>query len=272
MKFLERYGTFAFLVLTLLFMLFPLVWVGLLGFKNANQAFADPPLFLFEPTLENFVFGFQSLGWMKNVVNSLAVATLATAISLVLGVPCAYGFARFRIFGEKQLKFWILSVVMLPPVVAAIPIYTIWASLGLLDSRLGLALAHTIFNLPLVIWLMAGFFHDVPHEIEEAAEIDGCNKLQTMLFVSLPVARSGLATVTTLSFILSWNELLFANILTSRDAQTLPPAIGALWKDFGLLWGQIGAITLVATVPVLVIGFFLQKHLVRGLTLGAVKE
>jgi multiple sugar transport system permease protein len=200
------------------------------------------------------------------------VAALSTVISLGLGVPASYGFSRFRIFGEQHIRFWILSVVMLPPVVAAIPIYTIWAKLRLLDSHLGLALAHTIFNLPLVIWLMTGFFKEVPFEIEEAALIDGCSRIQSLAYVAIPVAKSGLITATTLSFILSWNELLFANILTSRDALTLPPAIGALWKDFGLMWGQIGAITLIATIPILIIGFFLQRHLVRGLTLGAVKQ
>ncbi len=271
-KAIERIGVWGFMAIVLFFFLFPLFWMILMGFKNQAQAFSDPPLFLFTPTLENFVFGFETLGWGKNVINSLIVATLATAISLILGVPCAYGFARFTILGDKHLRFWILSIVMMPPVVAAIPIFAIWSKLGLIDTHLGLALAHTIFNLPLVIWLMIGFFRDVPKEIEEAAEMDGCNAIQTLLFVSIPVAKSGLATVTTLSFILSWNELLFANILTQRNAQTLPPAIGALWKDFGLLWGQIGAITMVATIPVMIIGFFLQKHLVCGLTLGAVKE
>lgn len=270
--FIGKIGVVGFMVIVLFFFLFPLFWMTLLGFKDQAQAFADPPLLFFKPTLENFVYGMETLGWGRNIANSLIVATIATAISLVLGIPCAYGFARFRIFAEKELRFWLLSIVMMPPVVAAIPIFSIWAQLGLIDSHLGLAIAHTIFNLPLVIWLMIGFFKEVPREIEEAAEIDGCSSLQTLLFVSIPVAKSGLATVTTLSFILSWNELLFASILTQRNAQTLPPAIGALWKDFGLLWGQIGAITVVATVPVLIIGFFLQKHLVRGLTLGAVKE
>ncbi|MCH9853764.1 MAG: carbohydrate ABC transporter permease [Alphaproteobacteria bacterium] len=271
-KLSEKFVVTTFIGVALFFFLFPLFWMVLMGFKNHAQAFSNPPLFIFTPTLENFIFGFETLGWGNNLKNSLIVATLTTFISLLLGVPCAYGFARFKIFGDKHLRFWILSIVMMPPVVAVIPVFTIWAKLGLIDTYLGLAMAHTIFNLPLVIWLMIGFLKDVPHEIEEAAEIDGCNKIQKLLFISLPVAKSGLATVTTLSFILSWNELLFASILTQRKTQTLPPAIGALWKDFGLLWGQIGAITLIASVPVLIIGFFLQKHLVRGLTLGAVKE
>ena len=251
---------------------FPFHYLLLTSFKTPLDAIAVPPTVL--PgvwTLENYVSALSRAGVPAALINSVVTAVISTALSLLLAVPAAYAITRFRTPSGRVFILAALVTRMVPTIAVGAPLIEVMRSLGLTDTSFGLALAHTTISLPLSIWLMASFFEAVPDELGEAAEVDGCSRLQAMVRVVLPVVSGGLAVTAIFAFLASWNEFLFALLLTSVRAQTTPVVIANFQTRFGLDWGGMTALATVYSVPVILLTLFLQRHIVAGLTLGAVK-
>jgi len=251
--------------------LLPPVVLFLTSVKTEVDALSFPPKWIFLPTLKNYAEIFRTSPLVGYAFNSLIVASLNTGASLVLGSMAAYGLARFKFRGADNIAFWILSIRMMPPVAAIIPIYAIMKSLRILDTPWCLVITYLTFNLPFVVWMMKGFFEDIPREIEESALIDGCSEFGVFRKIALPLAAPGLAATAILAFIFSWNEFLFALILTGTKAVTLPVGIIGYMKETGINWGYMTAGGILALIPVIIFTTLVQKHLVKGLTLGALK-
>jgi multiple sugar transport system permease protein len=256
-----------FILVTLL----PYIWLILTSFKRRVDAFAIPPKIIFSATSANYYDVFIIKGMTKNLWNSLFIMLCSVAISLILGLPSAFAFSRFKTKYDSILLNYLLGTKFTPFVVLALPLYLIMSKLHILDTYFGIIVAHVAFNLPFVIWMMKGFFDSVPKEIDEAARIDGYSWFKVFLRIDIPLAKSGIAATTIFSAINSWNEFLMALILTGRDTATIPVAVPGLLTPRGTLWGQIAAVGTVITVPVLIFAIIVQKHMVSGLTMGAVK-
>ena len=251
--------------------LFPPVVLFLTSIKNDIDALSFPPKWIFDPTLKNYVDILNTSPLVDYALNSLIVASLNTLLCLIVGSMAAYGLARFKFRGADNLAFWILSIRMMPPVAAIIPIYILMKNLGLLDTPWCLVITYLTFNLPFVVWMMKGFFEEIPREIEESALIDGCSDFNVFFRIALPLVAPGLAATAIMVYIFSWNEFLFALILTGTKAVTLPVGIIGYMKETGINWGYMTAGGILALIPVIVFMVLVQKHLVKGLTLGALK-
>jgi multiple sugar transport system permease protein len=251
---------------------FPFIYLLFTSFKTPLDAIAVPPSVFPEVwTLENYVSALTREGVPAALINSVVTALISTALSLVLAVPAAYAITRFRTPSGRVFIVAALVTRMVPTIAVGAPLVQIMRSLGVTDTSFGLALAHTTISLPLSIWLMASFFEAVPDELSQAAEIDGCTRLQAMTRVVLPIVSGGLAVTAIFAFLASWNEFLFALLLTSVRAQTTPVVIANFQSQFGLDWGGMTALAAVYSIPVILLTLFLQRHIVAGLTLGAVK-
>lgn len=260
------------LAVTLILYGFPFVYLLLTSFKTPLDAIAVPPTVWPEQwTLENYVSALSREGVPAALINSVTTAVISTALSLVLAVPAAYAITRFRTPSGRVFIIAALVTRMVPTIAVGAPLVEIMRSLGLTDTSFGLALAHTTISLPLSIWLMASFFEAVPDELDEAAKVDGCSRLQALWRVVLPVVTGGLAVTAIFAFLASWNEFLFALLLTSVRAQTTPVVIANFQTQFGLDWGGMTALAAVYSVPVIILTLLLQRQIVAGLTLGAVK-
>jgi len=268
----SRILLWALLAATLVLYGFPFVYLLLTSFKTPLEAISVPPSVV--PTvwtLENYVSALTRQGVDAALINSVVTALISTGLSLVLAVPAAYAITRFRTPSGRVFILAALVTRMVPTIAVGAPLVEIMRSMGLTDTSFGLALAHTTISLPLSIWLMASFFEAVPDELSEAAKMDGCNRLQAMIRVVLPVVSGGLAVTAIFAFLASWNEFLFSLLLTSVRAQTTPVVIANFQSQFGLDWGGMTALAAVYSVPVIILTLFLQRHIVAGLTLGAVK-
>ena len=251
---------------------FPFHYLLLTSFKTPLDAIAVPPTVL--PgvwTLENYVSALSRAGVPAALINSVVTAVISTALSLLLAVPAAYAITRYRTPSGRVFVVAALVTRMVPTIAIGAPLVETMRTLGINDTSFALAIAHTTISLPLSIWLMASFFEAVPDELGEAAEVDGCSRLQAMVRVVLPVVSGGLAVTAIFAFLASWNEFLFALLLTSVRAQTTPVVIANFQTQFGLDWGGMTALATVYSVPVILLTLFLQRHIVAGLTLGAVK-
>ncbi len=263
------------LAAALAFFLFPVVWMFLTSFKNEAEFFSYPPVFIPRSfSLVNYLnamrFPPDGRGGLQGVRDSLIVSTGSMAVSLLLGASAAYSFARYRT-GGQNLSFWVLSTRMFPPVASALPLFLLFRSLHLLDTHLALIIANTVFNLPFVIWLLKGFFEDLPAELEEAALVDGATIFGAFRRIALPLVAPGLVATALFSFIFTWNEFMFALLMTRRDVRTLTIIVPSLVGGHEILWGEIAAVGVVAIIPNVLLALLLQRYLVRGLTLGAVK-
>jgi multiple sugar transport system permease protein len=251
---------------------FPFVYLLLTSFKTPLDAIAVPPQVLpSQWTLENYVAALSKEGVVPALINSGATAVLSTAFSLALGVPAAYAITRYRTPSGRIFVVAALVTRMVPTIAVGAPLVETMRRLGISDTTIGLAIAHTTISLPLSIWLMSSFFEAVPVELEEAAKVDGSDRLQAFRYVVLPVVSGGLAVTAIFAFLASWNEFLFALLLTSVRAQTTPIVIANFQTQFGLDWGGMTALAAVYSVPVILLTLALQRHIVAGLTLGAVK-
>ncbi len=260
--------------------LFPIVWMIATSFKPPQDILARPPVIMFQPTFENYRFAFGEADFGRFIINTIIVATGSTIIVVVVGALAAYSFARFNP-GKGTLMFFILTARMMPGIAVIIPFFVIFRDLG--GTRIGSALflgldqpgalivAHTVFSLPFAIWLMHSFFQDVPRALEEAAMVDGATRFGTFLRISLPLAAPGLAVTAIFTFFFSWNEFLFANVLTRDAAKTITVGVSGFQTQQGILWGPMAAAATVAVVPTLIFVLVLQRYIVRGLTMGAVK-
>jgi multiple sugar transport system permease protein len=251
--------------------LFPFYWLLMLSLKTQNQAFATPPLFLFQPTFEHYVDLALNTDFPRFFGNSSIVAIGTVVLSLLLGVPAAYGFSRWRSRTSGWLLAWILLLRMVPGLTYVIPFFLLYKQLDLLDTHVGLVLIYTIFNLALVIWCMQAFFDDVPRTLEESAYVDGATRRQAFLRIVLPLAAPGLAATAVLCFLFSWNEFLFALIVTRFEARTAPVGITNFMAYEGVEWGRVAAGSVIILIPVLLFAVVVRRYLVRGLLAGAVK-
>ena len=251
---------------------FPFLYLLLTSFKTPLDTISVPPSVLpGEWTTANYGSALGREGVVPSFINSLSTAAISTVLSLVLAVPAAYGITRFRTVTGRVFIMSALVARMVPPVAVGVPLPGLIRSLNLFDTPLGLAIAHTTISLPLSIWLMASFFEAVPEELDEAAVMDGCGRLTALWHVVLPVVTGGLAVTAIFAFLASWNEFLFALLLTSVEAQTTPIVIANFQTQFGLDWGPMTALATLYSVPVILLTLLLQRHIVAGLTLGAVK-
>jgi multiple sugar transport system permease protein len=261
----------ATLIVVLLVALTPYIWMVMTSFKTRFDALADTPVWLFEPVLKHYPEVFINKEYLPLLWNSVVVAVSTTVLSLLIGVPAAYVFARHEFRGKEDLFFFFLTTRMAPPISIVVPMFLLFNYVGLADSRTALILAHSTFNLSLVVWMMRGFFADIPREIDEAAMMDGHSRAGMFVRVLVPLAAPGMAATAVLCFILSWNEFLYALILVAFESRTLIVGIPGLATPHGTLWGQMAAVGVVGTVPIIIFAALVQRHLVRGLTFGAVK-
>ena len=250
--------------------LFPVLWMATMMFKPAVAMFARPTEFFFTPTLGNFDYVISE-GFYWNLLTSVVLCTVSTLLLVVIGTPAAYAFARFEMKAKDDLFLFVLATRMGPPVCLVIPLYLIYAKIGLLDTYLGLTLAYMTFNLSFYVWVLRSFCRDLPVELEEAAALEGWSRLQIFMRLVFPLLRNGIVATGVLCFIFAWNEFLFAFMLGGDRVQTLPVVIPKLITAQGVRWGEVSVVGVAALVPVLTVVILLQKNIVRGLTLGAVK-
>jgi multiple sugar transport system permease protein len=266
---------YVLLFAALLFALAPVYWMLTISLKTEVEQFASPPpWFVFSPTLDHYYDAFIARGFGTYLLNSAIVAVASTACALVVGTLAAYALARFELPWRlnRHLSLWILSTRMFPAIVTVVPLFLMMRDVRLLNTRVSLIIVYTGFNLPFVVWMMRGFFADLPRDLEEAALVDGDSRLGALVRVVLPLVAPGLAATAVFCLIVSWNEFLFALVLTQTDAaMTLPVGIAGRVTQFEIKWGVMSAAATVAVVPILVFALSLQKYLVRGLSMGAVK-
>ena len=252
-------------------MLFPALWMLETSIKENRDVYAVPAKFFsFAMTLEHY----RDVSILSTAfLNSVVVAGVSTVLATVLGVPAAWAYSRFSLKAKKDQLFFILSTRFMPPVVVVIPIFLMYRQVGLIDSKLGLILIYAAFNLPFTIWMMKGFVDEVPAEYEDAAMLDGYTRLQAFWKYTLPLLVPGIAATAVFALIFSWNEFVFAIFLTSSDSvRTAPPAIAGLIGGTTVDWGLVAASSVVFALPVLVFAYLVRRHLVAGVTLGAVRR
>jgi len=251
--------------------IFPIFYLFLTSLKPPQMTFSIPPVWIFKPTLQNYQEVIEGGDFVKYLFNSLTVGVSTVLISMILGIFAAFGFARFKFRSNFMMRMSALIPQSLPPIIILLPIFVLFFSLKLVDTKLALVIPYLTFTMPLSMWMMIGFFEEVPVELEEAAMIDGCSRLRAMLTIELPIAVPGLAATAVISFIYCWNEFLYAVILTGRDARTLPVMITSFMTNKAILWGRIAAAGSLVLLPVLVFALIFQRYLIRGLAFGSVK-
>lgn len=272
---LRPLSRYALVTVASFFALIPIYWMLTISLKREVDQFAVPPLwFSFTPTLEHYRDAFLSRAFGQYLITSAIVAVSSTLCALIIGTLAAYALARFKMPRrlDRKLALWILSTRMFPPIVTAVPLFLMMRDLGLLNTRASLVILYTGFNLPFVVWMMRGFFMEVPRELEEAAMVDGDSRLGALRRVLLPLVAPGLAATAVFCLIISWNEFLFALVLTQTDAaMTLPVGIAGRVTQYEIKWGVMSAAGVVAMLPILLFALAVQRYLVRGMSLGAVK-
>jgi multiple sugar transport system permease protein len=261
---------FLLIYIALAAFIFPIFWMFSTSFKKEVDAFRYPPTIFSTPTLVNYSSVVRS-EFPLYILNSVIVCSVTVFISIVLGAPASYALSRYNFKNKRGITNWILTTRMAPPVAVALPMFLLMKFFNLLDTRLALIILYTTFNLSFVIWLMRGFFEEVPRELDEAALIDGCSPVKAFLRIVLPLVAPGLAAVAIFCFIFSWNEFFYALIMTHSKSRTVPVGVQGFIGLYGIKWGEMTAAASLATVPILAFAIATQKHLVRGLTLGAVK-
>jgi multiple sugar transport system permease protein len=268
----RRFGRRAFfyaaLLLVLIVFIFPFFWMAFNSFKTHEKILEYPPAFVFAPTLDNFKNVLWQTPVLKFTWNSVVVAFGSLAVGMALGLPAAYGIARY---GHRTLALGILVCRMIPGISFLVPWFIVFRALGLLDTFTGLVIAHLVITVPLITWIMIGFFEEVPVELEEAARIDGCSRAGVFLRIALPLVRPGLVSAAILALIFTWNSFLFPLILAGVKTKTLPVVVYSFMTfDYLDLGGVYAASTLV-TLPVVILVLLVQRQFIRGLTLGGVK-
>ncbi|MFK8033846.1 MAG: carbohydrate ABC transporter permease [Hyphomicrobiales bacterium] len=255
-----------------LLIFFPILWTFLTGFKTEAQAIASPPiLFNFDWTLENYSVVLERSNYMRFLWNSIFIAGGSTLLGVIIAVPAAWSMAFVPSNRTKDILLWMLSTKMLPAVGVLYPIYLIFIKLGLLDSRLGLIVVLMLINLPIIVWMLYTYFKEIPGEILEAARMDGATLKDEILYVLTPMAIPGIASTVLLNVILAWNEAFWTLNLTAVNAAPLTAFIASYSSPEGLFYAKLSAASTMAIAPILILGWFSQKQLVRGLTFGAVK-
>ena len=256
--------------LVVLFIFFPIFWISITAFKVAKDAYSTK--IIFDPTFDNFIKIFSDpYNFWPLVKNSLVVSCLTVAIAIPIATMTAYAFSRYTLRGKNILLVWVLSSQFVPPVVIVLPFYALFRSLQLLDTRTSLVILNLSFVLSFAIWMIKGFIDALPSEIEEAAVVDGCNQFQVLLRVTLPLIMPGIITAAVFCFIQSWNEFLFALIISKKYSLTLQVGLMSLFEDRGIIWEAMSAAGLIIMIPIFILSITIRKHFIQGLTMGAVK-
>jgi multiple sugar transport system permease protein len=269
---LRRIALWCVALLLLMVWAFPVLWGLLTSFKNERDVLAYPPVLIFTPTLDNYrevIFGTSSI--LPNLWSSMVVSTWATLLTMLFAVPAAYALARLNYPAKKASGFYVLATQMLPPVGLIIPFYLVLQKIGGLDSYSGLTAIYLTFSLPFAIWLMVSYFEDIPFEMEEAALLDRAGRLRTLWYVILPQVRGGIAVTTIFVFLNAWNEFLFAVVLGGNKVRPVTVAMFNFISVEQTQWARLAAGAMLAMAPVILIGLAAQRHIVKGLTVGAVK-
>ncbi len=255
-----------------LLIFFPVLWTILTSFKTEAQAIADPPVFLFfDWTLENYAIVQERSDYMRYLWNSVIIAGVSTLLGIIVAVPAAWSMAFVPSKRTKDILLWMLSTKMLPAVGVLYPIYLLFIEFGLLDTRSGLVIVMMLINLPIIVWMLYTYFREIPGNILEAARMDGASLRDEILYVLTPMAVPGIASTILLNFILAWNEAFWTLNLTAAKAAPLTAFIASYSSPEGLFYAKLSAASTMAIAPILILGWFSQKQLVRGLTFGAVK-
>jgi len=257
-------------IITLIYF-FPIFWMFLTSIKTEMQSISIPPLLFFEPTLENFFIVQERTNYLKYAFNSIVTSVCSTILGLLIAIPAAYSFAFAPSKYTRDILLWMLSTKMMPAVGVLMPIYLITQKMGLLDTKLALIIIFAMMNLPIMIWMLFSYFREIPKEILEAVRIDGASTYQQIRNIVLPLSWGGLTSTALLSIVLSWNEAFWSINLTADDAGTLTALVASFSKPEGLYWAKLSAVSVMSCGPIIVLGWFTQKQLVRGLTFGAVK-
>ncbi|UXN58850.1 carbohydrate ABC transporter permease [Phyllobacterium zundukense] len=261
------------LICFLVIFMLPLLWVLGLSLKTREQIFTTPPLFLWQPTLENYFTVLSEKNFLISFWNSFLVTTSTVLVSLFAGIPAAYTIARYRFPGRKLIFFSLLVMRMLPPIAALLPLYVMFSFGGLINTRISLVLAYTTFSLPIIVWVTRDFFKTVPRDLEEAAYMDGASRAGAFLRVALPLAKPGITTAAILSMLLAWNDFIFAAILTNNATRTAPVLLSTYaGSETGTDWGAIAASGILVLLPVIVFSLIAQRHLVSGLSSGSIND
>jgi len=262
---------FLLILIFFIIFLFPVYWIAVGAFKVEGEFYHYPPVFW--PShfdFQNFVRGLAIFGGAQALIASLVVALANTVLVIGFGVLLAYSMGRFNVGGDN-MSFFVLSLLFAPPVIATMPLFIIWKTLRMLDTYPVLFLSYILINMPFAVWIMKGFFEDIPQGIENAALLDGYSRFHAFRKYVLPLAVPGIAVTALFVFIFSWNEFLFALIFTRSHTQTLPITLAGMTGGHEIPWGEISALSLIAILPGVILTLFFQKYLVRGLTFGAVK-
>jgi multiple sugar transport system permease protein len=264
----------------LIIFLFPIFWMISTSFKPPPDILTRPPKWVFTPTLSNYVYAFEERNFALYIKNTLIVSLISTALVIVLGCLASYSFARYNP-GAGHLMFFVLTTRMMPAIAVIIPFFVIFKAIGEtaigealflgLDKQGTLVVCYTVFNLPFAIWLLHSFFQDIPRELEDSARLDGYSRLQVLRRVVLPLAAPGIAVTAIFCLIFSWNEFLFAFLLSRSVASTITVGVATFWTQRGILWGPLSAAATVCVLPMLIFALLLQRYIVRGLTFGAVR-
>ncbi len=269
------------LTVIVFFFLFPMVWVLLMSFQTNEDILRSPPSLFFSPTLKNYValisgkietsVGTLPVEYMKNLFNSAILSFFAVVLSLILGVPAAYAFARFKFRLGEDIAFTLLSFRFAPPILVLLPLQLYFQDIGLYDTYFGLVWVYQLITLPLILWIVRGYFEDISPDIEHAYRLDGHSWFKSMWKIAIPLARPGIAAAGLLSFIFAWNSFIFALVLGSADVQPVTVGSLAFMTASGIQWGTIAAALVLSVIPTLVLALYTQRYLVEGLSLGAVK-
>ena len=269
---LKRMAIYLLMITVVAIYIIPTFWVISTSFKLEVDAFAIPPKWIFfKPTLSNYKTAFIDYNMLPNFKNSILVTIGSTMLALLLGTPAAYALSRFKFKLRENIMFWFLSTRMAPPILVALPFFLISRELGLYDTLTLLIIVNVLTNIAWVVFMMRSFFDDIPIDIDESAMIDGASWFGAFWRVVVPLTTPGLVATAVFSLIMAWNEYFFALVLTSINAKTLPAAITAFLTVHGLLWGPMTAAGTVVMIPILLFTLWMQRHLIRGMTMGAIK-
>ena len=271
----KRFRFVATMIITLIFLLawvFPIVWSVLNSLKTDQDVLAYPPKLIFQPTLEAYrdvLFGSGSI--LPNLISSFVISIGTTIMTMLMAVPAAYALARLRFRGKKFAGFYVLATQMLPPVGIIIPYFLILRNIGWIDTYQGIILIYLSFSLPFAIWLLVSYFEDIPFEMEEAAYLDGASRMRTLWRIIIPQVRGGIAVTIVFVFLNAWNEFLFAVVLSGNTVRPVTVAMFNFVSVEQTLWAKLAAGAVLAMAPVILLGLLAQRHIVKGLTVGAVK-
>jgi multiple sugar transport system permease protein len=269
---MKTFAKYLALVAVLAFFMTPIVWTVITALKPTELISSHPIVWIFKPTLDHFRVIFLQNNILNPLLNSTIIAVVSTLGVLVTAAPASYALSRFRVPFGAQIASYFLSARMAPPVTVVLPLFLLFRSFNLIDTHAALISAYVAVNMPFAVWMLKGFFDEIPKELDEAALLDGCSRFHAFVRIVLPLTAPGLAATAIISFIFSWNEFLFAILLTNYHARTLPVAASAMMTDRMVLWGELCATAIVIYLPVVIFALVVRKYLIKGFTFGAVVQ